>query len=388
MPELDAAVKAQLDRVAHTTLLGQSSVPAIELAEALSKVAPKGLTRVFYSDSGSTAVEIAAKLAFQYFRQNGRPEKASFATLGEAYHGDTVGAVSLGGIDLFHQIFGPLLFRKHVLPTPYGYRAPAGFDAASWGEHCAREAEKLIAEKAHELAAVVIEPLVQGAAGMLVQPKGYLRRIAEACRKHDVLLVCDEVATGFGRTGTMFAVEQEGVTPDLLCVAKGLTGGYLPLAATLASERLYEGFLGPFESKRTFFHGHTYSGNPLACAAALASLRLFEERQVLASLPAKIERLSRWLARIGEHPHVGEVRQVGLMAGIELVKDRGTREEFPYATRIGHRVILRAREHGVILRPLGGVIVLMPPLAISDVELDLLGEVTMRSIDEATKAAG
>ncbi|WP_373047343.1 adenosylmethionine--8-amino-7-oxononanoate transaminase [Vulgatibacter sp.] len=384
VPEIDQAIVDQLGRVAHTTLLGQASVASIELAARLAQIAPGDLQRVFFSDSGSTAVEVALKMAFQYWRHLGRPEKRLFVSLGEAYHGDTIGSVSLGAIDTFHKAFGPLLFERLEIPTPYTYRVPAGFTAASWIEHCLATAEELLAKRGHEIAALAIEPLMQGAAGMIAQPKGFLARIAAACRKHDVLLICDEVATGFGRTGTMFAVEQEGVVPDLLCMAKGITGGYLPLAATLASERIYEAFLGTFAEAKTFFHGHTYTGNPLACAAAIASLDLFEKNRLLERLQPKITYLTERLAGIAEHPHVGEIRQKGTMIGIELVQDRATKAAFPAERRMGHRVILQARRHGVILRPLGDVIVLMPPLAITDEELALLCDVTLRSIEEAT----
>lgn len=387
VPAIDDAIRRQLERVAHTTLLGLGAEASIECAEALLAVAPAGLSRVFFSDSGSTAVEIALKLAFQFQRQNGRPERQHFLTLGESYHGDTIGSVSLGGSELFHGIFGPLLFGKRTLPTPYGYRAPEGHTAESWGEHCAAEAERVIAATAHELAAVVLEPLIQGAAGMIVQPRGYLARVAASCRAHDVLLVLDEVATGFGRTGSMFACEQEGVCPDLLCVAKGLTGGYLPLAATLATERLYEGFLGPFESKRTFFHGHTYTGNALACAAATASLALFRTNDVLGALPAKLSRMAAWLEQIAALPHVGEVRRVGAMVGIELVQERGSKAPYDYAQRIGHRVIVAAREDAVLLRPLGNVVVWMPPLSITAAQLDRLGAATLRAIRAVTEGA-
>ena len=280
--EIDDAVRAQLDRVAHSTLLGLASVPSIELAEALVRIAPEGMTRVFYSDSGSTAVEVALKMAYQYWQQRGRPEKTRFAALTEAYHGDTVGSVSVGGMELFHGIFRGLLFGVERLPSPSPYHWTGGGDPLTGA---LRAAERLLEEKASTLAAVVLEPLVQGAAGMWMHPPGYLRAMAELCRKHDVLLVCDEVATGFGRTGTMFAVEQEGVRPDFLCLAKGLSGGYLPLAATLTTDRVHEAFLGEFASVRTFFHGHTFTGNPLACAAALASLRLFETERGPGSRP-------------------------------------------------------------------------------------------------------
>jgi adenosylmethionine-8-amino-7-oxononanoate aminotransferase len=379
--EIDDAIRAQLERVAHTTLLGLASVPSIELAVALVRVAPAGLTRVFYSDSGSTAVEVALKMAYQCWRQRGRPEKARFAALQEAYHGDTVGSVSVGGMELFQGTFRGLLFQAERIPTPYAYRWNGPGDC---GEACLAAAERLFEEKGRELAALVIEPLVQGAAGMLTQPPGFLHRLQELCRKHEVLLICDEVATGFGRTGTLFAVEQEGVEPDFLCLAKGLSGGYLPLAATLTTEAVHASFLGDFASMRTFFHGHTFTGNALACAAALASLRLFETDQVLERLKLTLAALAPKLAAIAELPHVGEVRQRGAMVGIELVANRSTKEAYPTAERIGHRVCLAARKQGVLLRPLGPVVVLMPPLSLTPEEALALGDAVHHSILEVT----
>jgi adenosylmethionine---8-amino-7-oxononanoate aminotransferase len=372
-PEIDQAVRAQLDRVAHSTLLGLGNVPSIELAERLVHVAPKGLTKVFYSDSGSTAVEIALKIAYQYWSHRGRPEKRRFVALSEAYHGDTIGSVSVGGIDLFHQIFRPLLFDALHVPTPYWYRHRETSDPRICRDLCLAALERLLIERGHEIAAFVIEPLVQGAAGMITQPTGYLRRAAELCRAHDVLLICDEVATGFGRTGSLFACTQEGVSPDLLCLAKGISGGYLPLAATLATDAIYGAFLGTYADRRTFFHGHTYTGNPLACAAALASLELFERDHVLDALAPRIETLSALLAsEIAPLAHVGQIRQRGFMIGIELVRDRGTKAEYPFEAAIGARVCRAARGHGVILRPLGPVVVLMPPLSTTESELRTL----------------
>ena len=377
--EIDDAIRAQLDKVAHSTLLGLASVPSIELAEQLVRIAPAGLRRVFYSDSGSTSVEVALKMAYQYWAQKGRPGKRRFVALGEAYHGDTVGSVSLGGIDLFHQVFRGLIFDVERIPSPYSYRWPGPGDCATG---CLAAAEAVLSKKSDELAALVVEPLVQGAAGMLMQPPGYLKRLAELCRAHDVLLICDEVATGFGRTGKMFAVEHEDVRPDLMCIAKGLTGGYLPLAATLATDEVYSAFLGEFASKRTFFHGHTYTGNPLACAAALASLALFEKERTLEKMKPTVAALTAELAGIAELPHVGEVRQRGLMVGIELVQDRRTKAEYPYELRQGHRVCLAARRRGVLLRPLGAVVVLMPPLSLTVDEARTLGSVVRESIVE------
>jgi adenosylmethionine-8-amino-7-oxononanoate aminotransferase len=380
--EIDAAVKAQLEKVAHSTLLGLASVPSIELAKKLVEKAPPGLSHVFYSDSGSTAVEVAVKLAYQYWQLSGRPEKRRFVALSEAYHGDTIGSVSVGGMDLFHERFRHLLFPVERLPTPHAYRWP-GRDVLA---ESLAAAETLFREQGHQLAGLVIEPLVQGAAGMLMQPKGYLKGLEALCRKHDVLLICDEVATGFGRTGTLFAVEQEGVRPDLLCLAKGLTGGYLPLAATLATDRVYQAFLGPFADAKTFFHGHTYTGNPLACAAALASLELFETDQTLERMKPVVEELSEGLTRLARHPNVGDVRQRGLMVGIELVKDRATKAEFSFAERMGFRVCLEARRHGVWLRPLGNVLVLMPPLSLSVDEARLLIDALEQSLEAVLPA--
>ena len=363
-PAIDAAVRAQLDRVAHSTMLGLSHEPAIELAERLLAVAPSGLSRVFYSDSGSTAVEVALKMAFQWWAQRGDTERTGFICLENAYHGDTIGAVSVGGIDLFHTLYRPLL-----LDT---WRARAG-DA----DHL----EKLLDEHGAQVAAVILEPLVQGAAGMLMQPEGYLKRVRELCDAHGVLLICDEVATGLGRTGAMFACDHEGVTPDLMCVGKGLTGGYLPLAATLTTERIYEGFLGEYEDSKTFFHGHTYTGNPLACAAGVATLELFERKRTLARLQPKIELLTRLLAqRIHELPAVAEIRQRGFMVGIELYRS-------PDGGRAGHEVTLAARRRGAIIRPLGDVVVLMPPLSISDGELRRLVTITASAIADATSGS-
>lgn len=376
-PELDQAVREQLEQVAHSTLLGLAHPPAIVLARRLAEMAPPGLTKVFYSDSGSTAVEVALKMAFQYWQLRGLPRKQRFLHLSNAYHGDTLGAVSVGGIALFHEIFRPLLLETLEAPAPYCYRCPEEQDCR---EQCLERLEELVAAHHQELAAVILEPVMQGAAGMIPQPPGYLARVREVTRRYEVLLIADEVATGFGRTGTMFACEQEKVSPDLMCLAKGITGGYLPLAATLASDEIYRAFLGEFQEFKAFFHGHTYTGNPLAAAAGLASLEIFQKEQVIASLEAKIEKLSLLLAEMQDHPHVGDIRQRGLMAGIELVKDRETREPFPPGRRTGHRVILEARKRGVILRPLGDVVVLMPPLCISLEELETLARITYESI--------
>jgi adenosylmethionine---8-amino-7-oxononanoate aminotransferase len=364
-PHVDAAVRAQLDRVAHSTMLGLTHGPAADLAARLTAIAPHGLNRVFYSDAGSTATEIALKMAFQYWRQKGGQHalRTSFIGLDDGYHGDTIGAVSVGGIDLFHGAYEPLLFAKRSVP--------AG-DPRALAEMLERHGEKT--------AAVIVEPLVQGAGGILVQPAGYLRQVRELCDRHDVLLICDEVATGFGRTGTMFACEQERVVPDFLCLGKGLTNGYMPLAATLTTDRVYGGFLGEYEEYRSFFHGHTFTGNPLACAAAIASLEVFEREDTLIELQPKINLLNELMAGVAAMDEVSEVRGRGMMVGIDL-------GEHDPALRIGHRVTLEARERGAIVRPLGDTIVLVPPLAISKSELSRLVSITVASIRAAVEGA-
>jgi adenosylmethionine---8-amino-7-oxononanoate aminotransferase len=364
-PAINAAICDQLFKVSHSTLLGLASTPSILLAEKLVSLAPPGLTRVFFSDSGSTSVEIALKLAFQFQQLRGCPTRTKFLALTNAYHGDTIGSVSVGGIDTFHQIFHPLLFHTiHVEPTIPALQAA-------------------FAQHGHELAAFILEPLVQGAAGMLLSPPGLLAEARTLCTSHGVLLVADEVATGFGRTGTMFACQQEGVTPDLMTVAKGLSGGYLPVAATLATDQVFTQFLGQESQRLTFFHGHSFGGNPLGCAAALASLQLFQNEQTLQTLPSKIERLRAHLTdKISQIPAVFQIRQKGMMVGIEL--RRSPTEPFSSEDAIGARVCRIVRRHGVILRPLGSVVVLMPPLSITSDEIDLLVDATSAAIVEAT----
>jgi adenosylmethionine-8-amino-7-oxononanoate aminotransferase len=483
--EIDRAIKGQLKQVAHSTLLGVSNIPSVTLAKRLVEIAPKRpeghppLTKVFYSDNGSTAVEVALKMAFQYWQQSGHPEKRKFLALQYAYHGDTLGAVAVGGIPQFHDTYRPLTFSPTLkvrekpeehpnqsppplvgggrgselygaithpviaseakqspnekgpesssapppetvspspggrgkgeggsstasispppypppsrgreseysgaatlfAPSPYCYRCPLGKDKETCQMACLGEMERILSKSHRELAAVIIEPLVQGAGGMIVHPQGYLKGVRELCGRYNVLLIADEVLTGFGRTGKMFACEHEGVVPDIMCLSKGLTGGYLPLAATLVTEDIFNAFLG--DRSRTFYHGHTFTGNPLACAAALASLEIFQKESVLRNLQPKIELLRERLKDFYELEHVGDVRQGGLIAGIELVKDRKTKESFPPSERIGHRVILEAGSRGALLRPLGDVIVIMPPLSITLKQLERLVDIVYSSI--------
>jgi adenosylmethionine-8-amino-7-oxononanoate aminotransferase len=384
--EIDDAIRDQLERVAHSTLLGISNVSAIELAQELVEIAPGGLRKVFYSDNGSSAVEIALKIAFQFSKQkeNGR-SKHTFLSFTNAYHGDTIGSVSLGGIDLFHEIYGPLLFPVHRAPYPYCYRCPLEKFSPSCGMECLNRVEDILSAHHEEIAALVIEPMIQGAAGMITSPKGYLKGIRELTKKYRVLLIADEVATGFGRTGRMFACEHEAISPDILCLAKGITGGYLPLAATLTTEEIFNAFLGEYEEKKTFFHGHSYTGNPLACAAAVANLKVMKEERVLEKLQGKIQFFSEALRGYGELQHVGDIRQLGMMVGIELVVDKTTKVEYPFEDKIGIKVIKEARRRGLILRPLGNVIVLMPPLGISLDELNEILSITYHSIKRVTE---
>jgi adenosylmethionine-8-amino-7-oxononanoate transaminase len=388
VPELDQAIREQLERIAHCTLLGQANVPAILLAEQLVGLAPPGLTKVFYSDSGAEAVEIALKMAYQYWQHKGRPEKHRFLTMKEAYHGDTIGSVSVGAIDLFHQAFSHLLFPTEKVPYPYTYRSPFGTTPEAVREGSLREVEKVLREKADTLAAVIVEPVVQGASGIIVMPDGYMKGLRELCTRYEVLLIADEVATGFGRTGKMFACEHDGVTPDLMTVAKGITGGYLPVAATLTTEEIYEAFLGDFAEKKTFFHGHSYTGNPLGCAVALANLELFRKNDLVRDVARKSLFVQERLETFYEFSHVGDIRQKGLMIGIELVRDKSTQEPFAYEEQIGEKVCRRARELGMLIRPLGNVVVFMPPLASTREELDEMLAILYQAIRDCTETEG
>jgi adenosylmethionine-8-amino-7-oxononanoate aminotransferase len=429
--EIDDAIRAQLDKIAHTTLLGLSNVPAIELAERLIKIVQKCMgedhsqevtskalplsfplvgnpseerlrtsrsdgqyichphksapfsapARVFYSDNGSTSVEVALKMAFQYWKHRGIEGRNSFLSLNNAYHGDTLGAVSVGGIDIFHSAFGPLLFKTFKAPSPYCYRCELGCEYPGCGLACLAGMEEVLREHRDEIAAVIIEPLIQAAGGMIVSPPGYLKGVRELCDRHEVLMIADEVATGFGRTGKMFACEHEKVVPDLLCLSKGITGGYLPLAVTVATEEIYEAFLGEYRDLKTFFHGHSYTGNPIACAAALACLDIFEKEDTIKIIQPKIELLHTRLEEMSALRHVGNVRNRGLMAGIELVKDRKTKEPFPWEEKAGWKVAYRARDEGLLIRPLGNVLVIMPPLSISLADLDRMLDIIARATD-------
>lgn len=381
--ELNEAISEQMEKIAHSTLLGMANVPAIELAERLVGITPSGLSKVFYSDSGAEAVEIAIKMAFLYWKRIGRPEKRKFLSMRNAYHGDTVGAVSVGGIDLFHASFDALLFETEKVSYPYPYRFPG--TEKECVEHCLRELEEKLEQQGEHIAGLIVEPLVQGAGGIITMPPGFLKEVEQLCHRHEVLLLADEVATGFGRTGEMFACDHEGVKPDLMAVAKGITGGYLPVAATLATDEIYDAFYGNHEEMKTFFHGHSYTGNQLGCAVALVNLDLFEKEYLLDRIRNIGTFLEAALQPIADLPHVGEVRRKGLMMGIELVRDRGTKEPYGAKDRIGLQVCRRARELGLITRPLDHVITFLPPLCAEEEELAEMVEILHRAIREVTQ---
>ena len=385
VPEIDNAIRNQLDQVAHSTLLGLSNIPAIQLAEKLVEITSPDLTRVFYSDSGATAVEIAVKMAFQYWQQrpDPRPEKTSFLHLTQSYHGDTIGAISVGGIAQFHHVYHPLLFSTISAPVPHPYRCEHCNGVCD--QTCFDTLEQIIVKNADQLAAFIIEPLVQCASGMLLHPKGFLKHAANLCQKHDIILIVDEVATGFGRTGKMFAYEHENVIPDILCLGKGITGGYLPVAATLATDEIYNAFLGDYAEMKTFFHGHTYTGNPLGCAAALATIKKLETDGTLDKLESKIAALANLSRRFNNLKHVGNIRQTGFIIAIELVADRENKTPYPFEERVGHRICHLARKNGLLMRPLINTLALMPPFVITEIEIEQMLDIVYDAIRTVTE---
>ena len=363
-PEIDQAIKEQLDLIAHTTLLGLVNKPSAEFAEKLVKATPNGLNKVFYSDDGSTAVEAAVKIAFQYWQFKGRPEKANFINLGDSYHGDTVGAVSVGNIDVFHKAYKSLLFPTYKMSCPSFYHSHvAGIkNEDQYLDYLLEELEKFLQQNANKIAAMIIEPLVQAAAGMLMQPKGYIKGVRELTKKYDVLLIVDEVATGFGRTGKMWACDNEEVCPDLMTLSKGITGGYLALGATMTTDEIYNAFLGEPTDYKTFYHGHSYTGNNLACAAGLASLEIFQKDSVIENLPSKMKVIARHMEKFNKMHYVGDARQCGMLAGIELMQDKERKAPFDPALQMAGGICQAARGYGLIVRNIGDVVIFMPPL--------------------------
>ncbi|MGB7293350.1 MAG: adenosylmethionine--8-amino-7-oxononanoate transaminase [Thermodesulfobacteriota bacterium] len=386
VPEIDKAIKEQVDKLSHSTLLGITNAPAAELAKGLIDICPPGLKKVFYSGDGASAVEVALKMSFQYWQHNGKPEKTKFVYLENGYHGDTLGAVSVGGIDLFHSSFSPLLFETYKAPSYYCYRCPLGKKYPSCEIACAKEIENILNGHHNEVCAVILEPYVQAAGGMIVAPQGYLKMIREYCDRYDVLMIVDEVATGFGRTGKMFACQHEEVTPDIMVLGKGMTGGYLPLSATITNQKVYDAFLGDHEEFKTFFHGHSYAGNPISCAASLGNLEVFRKHKTLEYLQEKIECFEQELKEFEGLKHVGNVRNKGFMAGIELVEEKETKKPYELSKKMGWKIAEIAIQNEVLIRPLGNVVVLMPPLGIDTVDLKKLMKVTYRAIKEATES--
>ena len=384
-PEIDRAISAQLGRVAHATLFGNTTDQAVKLAYRLVEIAPEGLTRVFFSDTAAGAVEAALKMAYQYWQQADEGRHSSrrvFLTLGNAYHGDTIGALSLSGIEQFQKPYKQLLFSTLHAHSSYCYRCPNGYTRDLCVSDCMKELEEVAYHNAGRIAGIVVEPGLQMAGGMITQPDGYLAKIHDIAVKIGALLIHDESMVGFGRSGTMFASEQLGVTPDFLCLANGLTAGYLPMAATLTSEKVFQAFDGRAGAGKAFYHGDPFAGNPLAAAAALATLDIFAQEGILEALPAKITRLERELDRLGQFPRVGEVRQFGLAAGIELVADAASRTPYPREERRGTRAALAARAHGAFVGAIGDVVILMPPLTIEEEEIKLLVDAVVAGISE------
>ncbi|PMP64126.1 MAG: adenosylmethionine--8-amino-7-oxononanoate transaminase [Sulfurihydrogenibium sp.] len=385
-PKLNQAICNQVSKISHFTTLGASNVPAILLAKKLTEITPEGLNKVFYSEDGSEAMEIAIKIAYHYWYNRGFKEKNKFITLNEAYHGDTIGSVSVGGINIFHEKYRPLLFDVYKLPSPYLKAVEiAGREKALEYETTKKlieEVEEFVFQHHQTVAGFVLEAGVQGAAGILPFPKGYLKEIERICREYNILMIVDEVATGFGKTGEMFASIKENVKPDIMALGKGITGGYLPLAATLTTDEIFNAFLGEFGEAKHFYHGHTYTGNPVACNVALANIDLFEEEKTLENVRKNIEILEKRLPEFLELNHVIDVRNYGIMAGVELVKDKKSKEPYPYGERTGFKVAKAMMKRGVWVRPLGDVMVIMPPLSIKEDELNYFLDALKESIVE------
>ncbi|HEX4050704.1 MAG TPA: adenosylmethionine--8-amino-7-oxononanoate transaminase [Steroidobacteraceae bacterium] len=382
-PRIGAAISAQLQQLEHVLLAGMTHEPAIALAERLTRIAPAGLSRCFLADNGSAAVEVALKMSFHYWQNCGRGEKRRFVTLSNSYHGETLGALAVGNVELYKHTYQPLLMDVLTAPSPDCYEREPG---QSWQQHSRERFEAmraLLEQHAATIAAVIVEPLVQCAGGMRMYDPVYLSLLREACDHFDVHLIADEIAVGFGRTGTLFACEQAGIRPDFMCLSKGLTGGYLPLSAVLCSEQIYQAFYADYGAQRAFLHSHSYTGNPLACAAANATLQIFATTPVLENNRALAAHLADCLAPLAAHPHVAEVRQTGMIAAVELVRNRATREPWPWQERRGWALHRYALSRGVLLRPLGGVVYFMPPYVITREEIDLMVQVAGEGIERA-----
>lgn len=383
-PRLNRALTEQLSRIAHHLFAGFTHAPAVELAARLCRLAPGDLRKVFFADNGSAAVEVALKMSFQYWQQTGRPDKTRFVSISEAYHGETLGALSVGGCELYRQVYRPILLEGYQAAGPDCYRCPYGQERQSCRTECFESLERLVTEHRTKIAAVIIEPLIQGAAGMRIYPAEYLRKLRALCDACEVHYIADEIAVGFGRTGRLFANEHAGIAPDLLCLSKGITGGYLPLAVTLATDRIYDAFYDDYSSLKAFLHSHSYTGNPLACALAVEVLNIFEEERILESLAPKMRLLDDSAESFTSLPHVGEFRRCGMVAAVEMVLEKGGKIPFHWQERRGLEVYRRALAKGALLRPLGNVVYFMPPLTISEGELARLLEIAHEAIAEVT----
>ncbi|NVJ49103.1 MAG: adenosylmethionine--8-amino-7-oxononanoate transaminase [Gammaproteobacteria bacterium] len=383
--EIRAAIKQQVDQLEHVIFAGCSNIPAIELAEKLVQVTPAPLNRVFYADCGSAAVEVALKMSFQYWQNQGQPQRRRFIALQNGYHGETVGALSVGDVALYKETFGPLLFDTIMAPSPDSFNREAG---ESWYDYSLRQAqalEQLLAQHAHEVCGFILEPLVQCAGNMRMYHPIYLQKAREYCDRYNVHLIFDEIAVGFGRTGTLFACEQAQVVPDFMCVSKGITGGFLPLAAVLTSESIYQAFYDEYASLKGFLHSHSYTGNPIACAAGVATLKLFEEQPVLQNNQALIAKMRQVSERFLDHPNVADVRQTGMILAIEMIKDKANKTPFDWRERRGIRVYQHALTQGALLRPLGNVIYFMPPYVITEDEIERLAQIAWDGLNIAVK---
>ncbi len=386
-PQINEAIRAQLDELEHVILAGFTHQPVLQLSEELVAVTPPGLARCFYADNGSSAVEVAVKMSFHYWRNQGQTAKTRFVTLGNSYHGETLGALAVGNVQLYKDIYQPLLMDTLTVPSPDCFYRESG---ESWEDYSRRQfepMERCLQQQAAEICAVIVEPLVQCAGNMRMYHPVYLSLLREACDRYQVHLIADEIAVGFGRTGTLFACEQAAISPDFLCLSKGLTGGYLPLSVVLTTEQVYQAFYADYETLKAFLHSHSYTGNPLGCTAALATLEIFRSRDVLGRNAGLAGYMGRAVAELADHPHVGEIRQHGMILAVEMVRDRHTREPFPWQERRGLTVYRHALENGVLLRPLGNVVYFMPPYVIEEAEIDLIARVAIEGIDRASRLA-
>ena len=382
-PEINEAIKEQLDSLEHVIFANFSHRPAIELAERLAEITPDRINKFHFNDNGSSSVEAALKMCFQFYHQTGKPEKQRFMCLTEGYHGETIGALSVGSMDLFAKMYQPMMMDNIHVQAPDCYRCPYGKDREHCACECFEHAEKAFAEHAHETAAVIVEPLLQGSAGMRIYPPLYLKKLRALCDKYDVKLIADEIATGFGRTGTMFACEQAGISPDVMTISKGLTGGYLPMSVTCVSDEIYDAFYADYGEGKAFPHSHTYAGNPIGCAAALAVQKIMKEQHILETAAENAKWLTAELDKaFAHHPNVGEIRHIGLIHAIELVKDPETKEPLDAKKRTGYAIYKKALERGLVLRPLGDILYFNPPLNITREELSTAIELAHESITD------